>query len=114
MKVNITIERKSRLVIMFSGQFMAAGTFTEWDISTLYVIFVRAMVNGGKANPQIDDMWFATQLGRTSWQCQSFIFYSEILEPDTHTVEIEWCMSDGYPYGGRVASRTLVVIALPE
>lgn len=107
MSVNITLSRRSRLIIMFSA---VVGVLFADD-----VIVVRALVNETVADPG-DIVFFhgiAESTGHRHWL--GFAPYSfnfvQLSEPGAYTVKIEWKASEG---GGAYATeRTLVIIALP-
>lgn len=101
MSVQITMERNSTLLIMFSA---------ETRINILQNVRFQALVDGSTALP---GLVYAQPPGWPGWYSTiSYNFYLQNVGPGQHTVYIQW-----YVYGGATATmyhRTLLVIALPE
>lgn len=98
--VNITLTRKSHLLITFSG--MAGLWASDW-------LLVRAYVNSTLASPNSAIFTGAVTSDAGSY---SVIFYMPNVNAGTYTVKIQWSVMYGGTTG-EAAQRTLSVIALP-
>ena len=105
MSMNITLTKKSRLLMTFSA---VVGVYFPND-----VIIVRALVNDSVAG----EIAFFPQIGETEGHRHWLGFapytfnFLQLADPGFYTIKIEWKTSEG---GGGVANeRTLTVIAVP-
>ncbi len=107
MSLNISLNRKSYLIIMFSA---VVGVLTGADI-----IVVRALVNESIADP--GDIVFFPEISRTAdhrhWHGFTPYTYNflQLVEQGIYTIKIEWKASEGG--GAYVSERTLIVMAIP-
>lgn len=100
MAVNITLDRTSHLIILFS---------TEAKPAYNQMILVQAMVNETTAYPGTIQL---TPVGSISpsYASYSYNFYLLSLSSGTYTVKMQWRVDGGTGY---IRFRTLTVIALP-
>jgi hypothetical protein len=98
--VNITLTRRSHLLITFSG--MAGLWASDW-------LLVRAYVNSTLAAPSSAIFTGATTDYAGSY---SVIFYMPNVNAGVYNVKIQWSVMYGGTTG-EAAQRTLSVIALP-
>ena len=105
MSLNITLTKRSRLLMMFSA---VVGVYFPND-----VIIVRALVNESIAG----EIGFFPQIGEAEGHRHWLGFapytfnFLHLSDPGFYTIKIEWKISEG---GGGVANqRTLTIIALP-
>lgn len=107
MSLNITLHKRSHLLIMFSA---VVGVYFPND-----VIIVRALVNESIAEP--GEIVFFPQIGEADGHRHWLGFapytfnFMQISDPGFYTIKIEWKVSEGG--GGWAEERTLAVIALP-
>lgn len=108
MKMNVTLSRKSTLLIMFSTE--------AWVNATNVGLHVLAWVNNTFAHPHFGLMpngpvGITLLYGQTHATSYTFNFYLENVVPGTHEVKLQWKISTtGVAFMG---DRTLTVIALP-
>ena len=107
MSVNITLNRKSHLLILFNVEAYASEN--EW-------IAIRALVGPEIAHP--GEIYLTPNIYGSAnisllvdWAAYGYNFYQPSVGAGTHTIKIQWIVSDGIGY---VADRTLTVVALPE
>ncbi len=104
MSVNITLSRKSTLIIMFSAMAGAGSGGSN------QLIYIRAMVNSTPANPVSDWIQFAAS-GPDYAICNAFNFHGNF-SAGTHKVSIQWRALKATP-SVVVYRRSLIVFALP-
>lgn len=107
MSANLSLNRKSHLLIVFNVEAYASEN--EW-------ITIRALVGEDIAYP--GEIYLTPNIYGSvnesylvDWAAYGFNFYQPSVNAGTHTVKIQWMTSDGLGY---VADRSLTVIALPE
>jgi len=97
MAVTVTVERASRLWIMFSAQARNTAVEPTW---------VRAWINGEEAASPAE-VQLTTYSSYCSYAC-NFVYYAAA---GTYTIMIQWKVDGGTGY---VDNRALAVIALPD
>jgi hypothetical protein len=102
MSVDVTLDRTSHLVILFSGE--------AWVDGATDAIYVRAVVNSTVAYPGADALVVFTRAGVGQHGSYSYTFYLPEVEIGHYVVAIQWMMLSGT---GHIADRTLNVLALP-
>ncbi len=107
MLVNLSLNRKSHLLILFNVEAYASQS--EW-------ISIRTLIGQDVAYP--GEIYLtpniygsANETYLVDWAAYGYNFYHPSVDAGTHTIKIQWKISDGRGY---VADRTLTVIALPE
>lgn len=107
MSVNLSLNRKSHLLIMFSveaftseGEWMAIRALVGQDVAYPGEIYLTPNIYPHDSESHFID-------------CGSYgyNFFQPSVNAGTHTIKIQWIVSDGTGY---VLDRTLNVIALPE
>ncbi len=101
--VEITLERTSHLIIMFSGEAWVEGAPDS--------ILIQAMVNSIVANPS-GGLIVLSSSGVGQRGANSFTFYLSDISAGTYKIQIQWTMVTGMNEG-HISERTLNVIALP-
>ncbi len=106
MSVNISLNRKSHLLILFNVEAYASEN--EW-------ITIRALVGQDTANP--GEIYLtpniygsANESYLVDWAAYGYNFYHPSADTGTYTIKIQWMISDGQGY---VKDRSMTVIALP-
>jgi hypothetical protein len=102
--LNITLNRKSNLMIMFSAEAWVDGAGDE--------IYVRALVNSTVANPNSGSLTLFTTAGESQHGSYAVNFYLEDVDAGAYTVRIQWSERLGASFA-HMGDRTLHVIALP-
>lgn len=102
--VEITLERKSNLVIMFNAEAWVDGAGDS--------LYVRALVDATVANPNSGSQILFTTAGSSQHGSYAVNFYLENVDAGTYTVKIQWSEMLGANFA-HVADRVLNVIALP-
>ncbi len=107
MSVNLSLNRKSHLLILFNVEAYASEN--EW-------IAIRALVGQDAAYP--GEIYLtpniygsANESYLVDWAAYGYNFYQPSVGVGTYTIKIQWIISEGRGY---VTDRTLTVIALPE
>ncbi len=103
--LEITLARRSNLVIMFNAEAWVDGAGDS--------LFVRALVDSTVANPNSGSQILFTTAGESQHGSYAVIFYLENVETGTYTVKIQWSEMLGANHA-HIADRTLNVIALPS
>ncbi len=101
MAVNITVTRKSTLVIMFSTE--------AWSKGGNY-IYARAMIDATTQAHPISSAILITN--STDGASHSIMFYRENVSPGIYKIKIQWRMLSSL-VAGYAHERALVVFALP-
>lgn len=102
--VNVKLNRKSNLIIMFSAEAWVDGAGDE--------LYVRALLDSTVANPNSGSLTLFTTAGESQHGSYAINFYLENVEAGTHTVKIQWSEILGASLA-HMGDRTLHVIALP-
>ena len=102
--LQITLARKSNLIIMFNAEAWVDGAGDS--------LFVRALVGSTVANPNSGSQILFTTAGESQHGSYAVNFYLENVEAGTYTVKIQWSEMLGANLA-HMADRTLNVIALP-
>ena len=102
--LNITLNRKSNLMIMFSAEAWVDGAGDE--------LYVRALVNSTVANPNSGSWLLFTTAGESQHGSYAVNFYLEDVDAGAYTVRIQWSERLGASYA-HMGDRTLHVLALP-
>jgi hypothetical protein len=102
--LNITLNRKSNLIIMFSAEAWVDGSGDE--------LYVRALVNSTVANPDSGSLIMFTTAGESQHGSYAVNFYLEDVDAGTYTVKIQWSERLGANLA-HMGDRTLHVVALP-
>ena len=102
--LNITLNRKSNLIIMFSAEAWVSGAGDE--------LYVRALVNSTVANPNSGSLTLFTTAGESQHGSYAVNFYLEDVDAGAYTVKIQWSERLGASLA-HMGDRTLHVIALP-
>jgi hypothetical protein len=103
MIVDITLNRDSTLLIMFSAQAWLTGTGGRW-------LNIRAMVDDQQADPATSNHVLTRHLDPDT-NSHTFIFVKPNVTAGTYTVYMQWWV--GADDIGHVQERTLAVLALP-
>lgn len=102
--LNITLNRKSNLIIMFSAEAWIDGAGDE--------LYVRALVNSTVANPDSGSDILFTAAGFSQHGSYAVNFYLENVDAGAYTVKIQWKEQNGAVLA-HMADRTLHIIAFP-
>ena len=102
MAVNLTLNRTSHIIIMFSGEAWVDGTSDS--------LLVRAIVDSTPAYPDSGALIVFTHASTGQHGSNSFIFYLPEVDAGAHTIKIQFAMLSGT---GHIGDRTLNVFALP-
>lgn len=102
--LQITLARKSNLIIMFNAEAWVDGAGDS--------LFVRALVDSTVANPNGGSQILFTTAGESQHGSYAVNFYLQNVETGTHTVKIQWSEMLGANIA-HMADRTINVIALP-
>jgi hypothetical protein len=102
--LNISLNRKSNLIIMFSAEAWVDGAGDE--------LYVRALVNSTVANPDSGSDILFTAAGFSQHGSYAVNFYLENVDAGAYTVKIQWKEQNGAVLA-HMGDRTLHVIALP-
>ncbi|MCW3997097.1 MAG: hypothetical protein NWF10_00820 [Candidatus Bathyarchaeota archaeon] len=102
--LEITLARRSNLIIMFNAEAWVDGAGDS--------LFVRALVDSTVANPNGGSQILFTTAGESQHGSYAVNFYLENVEAGTYTVKIQWSEMLG-ANNAHMADRTLNVIALP-
>jgi hypothetical protein len=102
--LNITLNRKSNLIIMFNAEAWVDGAGDS--------LYVRALVNSTVANPDSGSLTLFTTAGESQHGSYAVNFYLENVEAGAYTVKIQWTEQLGASLA-HMGDRTLHVIALP-
>ena len=98
--LNITVDRNSTLIIMFSSEARNPSATDR--------IEVRALINGTAANPSY--VYF-TPSDVTEYGVYSYNFYRQNVSNGTYPINMQWRVTGDT---GNVYYRSLIAIALPE
>jgi hypothetical protein len=102
--LNISLNRKSNLIIMFNAEAWVDGAGDE--------LYVRALVNSTVANPNSGSLTLFTTAGESQHGSYAVNFYLENVDAGAYTVKIQWSERLGASLA-HMGDRTLHVIALP-
>ena len=102
--LEITLARRSNLIIMFNAEAWVDGAGDS--------LFVRALVDSTIANPNSGAQIMLTTAGASQHGSYAINFYLENVEAGSYTVKIQWSEMLGANFA-HVADRVLNVIALP-
>jgi hypothetical protein len=104
MSINLHLDRTSHVLIMFSASARLTSMVSP---ATMYA---RAMIGSTIANPNTGTSFTSTV--SSAYECSTFTFYLPNVNPGTHTICIQWTVSNPM-VTAYVNERTLNVIALP-
>ena len=102
--VNIRLNRRSNLIIMFSAEAWVDGAGDE--------LYVRALVDSTVANPNSGSLVLFTTAGESQHGSYAVNFYLENVQAGDYTVKMQWSEILGASLA-HMGDRTLHVIALP-
>ncbi len=102
--LNIKLNRRSNLIIMFNAEAWVDGAGDE--------LYVRALVNSTVANPNSGSLTLFTTAGESQHGSYAVNFYLENVDAGAYTVTIQWSERLGASLA-HMGDRTLHVIALP-
>jgi hypothetical protein len=102
--LEITLARRSNLIIMFNAE--------AWVDGAGDALFVRALVDSTVANPNGGSQILFTTASESQHGSYAVNFYLENVEAGTYTVKIQWSEMLGANQA-HMADRTLNVVALP-
>jgi hypothetical protein len=102
--LNISLNRKSNLLILFSAEAWVDGAGDS--------LYVRSLVNSTVANPDSGSQILFTTAGASQHGSYAINFYLEDVDPGAYTIKIQWSEILGANLA-HMGDRTLNVIALP-
>ena len=102
--LEITLNRRSNLIIMFNAEAWVDGAGDS--------LYVRALVNSTVANPNSGSQILFTTAGSSQHGSYAINFYLENVDAGTYTIKMQWSQMLGANFA-HVADRVLNVIALP-
>jgi hypothetical protein len=102
--LEITLGRRSDLIIMFSAEAWVDGAGDS--------LYARALVGSTVANPNSGSQILLTTAGSSQHGSYAINFYLENVDAGTYTIKMQWSEMLGANFA-HVADRTLNVIALP-
>ena len=102
--LTITLNRKSNLLILFTGEAWIDGAGDE--------LYVRALVNSVVANPNSGSLTLFTTAGSSQHGSYAVNFYLENVDAGAYTVKVQWMERLGANLA-HMGDRTLNIIALP-
>ena len=102
--LNISLNRKSNLLILFSAEAWVDGAGDS--------LYVRILVNSTVANPDSGSQILFTTAGASQHGSYAINFYLEDVDAGAYTIKIQWSEILGANLA-HMGDRTLNVIALP-